>query len=199
MNFKTELEQMRANYASRPLKRLRLPRPAWLTESDSLSEIYRDRERLLREGTVYYAHVVQANTLLFRALPQVDCPANLIFSIDGAVEEMPQLLSITAKRLFSYKGKAPEEIPEEWRAIAAAITNEHDRSVHTFVISAGVGAGLTVRFNSNMIFRRLLPRARLCGSLIPVLALPAHCNSLLILPRRYWSKNFRRAWIQGEL
>ena len=199
MNFKAELEQMRANYAARPLKRLRLPRPAWLTDSDPLSEIYFEKDRLLREGAVYYAHVVQANTLLFRALPQVDCPASLIFSIDDAAAETPQLLRITAKRIFSYKGKPPEEIPEEWRTVAASITDEHDRSTHTFMISAGVGAGLTVRLNANMIFRRLLPRARLCGSLLPVLALPAHCNSLMILPRKYWTKSFRRAWIKGEI
>lgn len=49
-----------------------------------------------------------------------------------------------------------------------------------------------------MIFRKLLPKRKLCGGLIPVLAM-AEKETVMILPKRYWTEQFKDMWIQGAI
>jgi len=50
-----------------------------------------------------------------------------------------------------------------------------------------------------MVFREYLPEKTILGSTIPSLALPGQCEFVLILPCRYWGKEFTKAWVNGEV
>jgi len=198
LDFKKELETMRAKYAKKPLKGITLPLPRWLKSDDALCSVFRDKDRLVSEGKIYYAHIVQANNLLFRKDNSYDCPAMIIYSPDDVMADKPFMLGALAHQLFSYKDKDPETVPEEWREIARVITDEFDRSTFEFDASAG-GISAHMSMPGIIVFREHLPKKVLLGSILPILALPGESDAVLILPEKYWSKAFRKEWIKGRI
>ena len=199
LDLQQELQIMRLNYINKPLKRLRLRKPSWLAVTDRLSIVFREKETLLREGKIYYAHVVQANEMLFmRDKARNDCPANFIYSADGAVNDDPAKLASLAHTLFSYKGKNLDDVPPEWQRMAGILTDEFSREGHRFTIQTESGPA-QMNFVCVLVFREMLPKRTLLSSLVPVIAAPEKCESILILPKKYWTKNFTAAWENGEL
>ena len=198
MDFRKELELMRQNYAKKPLKHPYLPRPAWLHNDDPLSALWMEKKELISHGTVYYAYVVQANNMLFHVYPPADCPANLLWSSDEKISENPLFLRDLAGQLYAYKGRPAQDIPEEWREIARVITDEYDRSAFSFSVNGG-DTPMQMYFIANMVFRNHIPCGLLRSSLLPVLAVLDQCRSVLILPKRYWSKEFKSAWVKKML
>ena len=191
MNFRETLAQMQAAYAAHPPHDIRLSRPAWLTDADGLSAIYREKSALLR-GEICYAHIVQANSILFKFFPHKDCPAQIIYSTDPIIAADPRILADIARDFYRYKNKPLNRVPPQWQDIAASITSEYDRSGFTFTLELEQGL---VEFHMVpvMIFRALLPGRVLRGSLMPILTAPG-CRSALVLPKRYWTAEFKNLW-----
>ena len=192
-----ELYVMQNNYMNKPLRNIHLSRPAWLNSKDPMSEIYSKKSMLLQQGKVIYAHIVQANTILFHAFPPYDCPAQIVYSTDPYVAENPDILSDIAWKLYNYKNAPEEQIPSEWKEIARVIADEYDRSDFTFSMEFG---GNSVEFHMipTMIYRKLLPKRKLCGSLLPVLTVSG-CKQILVLPKQYWTKKFTEFWVKGSI
>ena len=192
-----ELLQMRENYRSHPLDDMRLRRPRWLEADDPLSELFEKKADLFRNGQIVFARIVQANVILFEAFPRVDCPALLVFSADPFFLEHPEILRRLSAEIFRYKNRDPDEVPEEWKEAAAAVTDEQGRPC--FTLSAEYD-GRTVEYHmtATILFRKLLPRGRLCGGLLPVLTVP-DCKRILVLPKQYWTEKFRNAWVRGAV
>lgn len=195
MNFRQELAAMQANYDRKPLRTIKLKRPYWLGYDDPMGEIYRKKTVLLQEGKITYAHVVQANELLFRLLPHGDYPAVIVYSRDPLAQEDPSILQALASNLYSYKNKPLQSVPEQWQALARAITDEYDRSSFTVTYSHD-GKTIQARMIPVMIFRKLLPGRKLHGGLLPVLTVEG-CKTVMILPKRYWTHTFKTAWRRG--
>lgn len=193
--YKEELLLMRENYKKKPLKDIKLKCPKWLDSKDPMYELYAKKSILLQQGEIVYANIVQANNFLFEKKPRYDCPAQIVFSKDPYLVENPKPLSVTARNIFAMKGKDPEKVKKEWRAIAFAVTNEHDRSSFTFPMSVDERS-FECNLIPTMIHRDLLPEGRLCASLFPVLTAPG-CKQVMILPKKYWTKNFTQAWVEG--
>lgn len=189
--YRDELMQMRENYREKPMKDIRLSRPIWLTSADPMSEIYSKKKVLLQQGDITYANIVQANTLLFHSLPPYDYPAQIVYSTDPYIAENPRKLSDIAWKFYRYKSEAEDKIPPEWRDIARVIKDEYDRSDFSFSIDSVEYHMIPV-----MIYRKLLPKRKLCGNLLPVLTVP-ECKQVLILPKKYWTQEFTEAWVQG--
>lgn len=188
-----ELYKMRNNYKNNPLKDIKLNKPEWLDSQDPMYEIYLKKSMLLQQGEIVYANTVQANTILFKRFPAYDCPANIVYSMDPYFSEHPELLQQLASEIFQYKGQDLDTVPDEWREVARVITDEYDRSDFCFSIKLD-GQRLNCRMIPTMIYRKLLPKGKLCGRILPVLALP-ECKQVLILPKQYWTKKFVRAWV----
>lgn len=199
MNLKKELEKMRKAYEKKRLADIKLRRPDWLTEDDMLYQIFREKQELLAEGTVYYAHIVQANMMLFdRKYSIHDCPADILFSTDDAVNEAPAILKTLAGMLYGFKDKDPETVPEQWREMAEFVTCEHGRDEFTFNVPGPKGPAQMMLLPL-MVFRAYIPEKTLTGSLVPILAAPGRCKSVMILPEQYWTGAFRRAWVKHQL
>lgn len=193
--YKEELYQMRENYKKKPLADIKLNRPTWIDSKNALSEIYEKKSVILQQGEIVYANIVQANNILFKKTPKYDCPAQIVYSKDPFLAENPQLLSDISRKIYSLKGRDLDTIPDEWKRIAMSITSEHDSSSFTFSMSLD-DKSFECNMIPTMIYRSLLPKGRLCGTLFPVLTV-TDCNQVLILPKKYWTKNFTKAWTEG--
>lgn len=194
MDLQKALAQMNRNYDGDRMKTIFLMQPSWLYAKNAMSAVFREKKKLLREGTVCYAQLVQANTILFHALPPTDCPASIVYSTDPVD---PELLAALSQKIFSYKNQQPEQIPEQWRELARITANEYDYSHVPFALEIE-GNTYRMHFQPIMVFRKLLPGRKLCGGLLPVLTHP-DCESVLILPHRYWTEEFRKMWLNGEI
>lgn len=197
MDFKKELEEMRANYRQNPLKPMKLPRPSWLNEKDDLRFIYTEQEMLFEKGNICYGSIIQANSILFKSFPPFNCPATLIYSMSPEIEENPYILNEIAHTIFYYKDKPLNEVPEGLREFARVITDELDRSSFYGTASDSEGNTIDIGFLSLMVFRKHLPKSKLCGCTVPLIVAPERCKSIMILPEEYWSENFKKAWIEG--
>lgn len=195
MNFYEELLQMREKYRSNPLDDIKLNRPQWLDATDPMSEIYENKSLLLQKGEIIYARIVQANSILFRSFPPFDCPAHIVYSTAPHTMDQPDLLEKIAWGIYSYKGQDIDSVPDEWKDLARVITDEYDRSDFSFSLNVN-DKSAEYRMIPTMIYRKLLPKRKLCGSLLPVLAMP-ESKQVLIVPKQYWTKAFTKAWTKG--
>ncbi|MBQ8001525.1 MAG: hypothetical protein IJ298_10090 [Ruminococcus sp.] len=192
MNFKLSIERMRDNfYNSRP-DNIHLHRPWWMFVDDELSKIYKDKKVLLQQGKVYYACLMQANTKLFQKFPPFDYPAQIVYSTSFEVDENPLLLKDTIEEIYSYK-YSDENPPEQWKDIVENIRNEKDRSILSFACSYD-NARIDARMQTLMIFRKHLPTGILSGNVLPIIACPDACDSVIVLPSEYWSDEFKEFW-----
>ena len=162
-----------------------------------MSEIYENKSLLLQKGEVIYAHIVQANTILFKRFPPFDCPAQIVYSLDPYFMEQPDVLQDIAWKIYSYKEQDIDLVPDEWKETARVITDEYDRTDFTFLLNLNEKS-VKCHMIPTMIYRKLLPKRKLCGSLLPVLALP-ESKQVLILPKEYWTNTFTKAWVEGDI
>lgn len=197
MLLKDELFMIQKRYEAKPPKDIALPFPPQINKSDPLVLVYTYKEFLLTQGTIRFAHIVQANEILFDSFPAQDSAACVVYSTDSYVEEHPELLKEAAQLIFSYKNAPADSIPPVLRDVAATITDEYDRSVHRISLLC---REKMVEFvvAPIWIFRKLLPKRKLCSNLIPVFTLDG-CNSLLTVPKEYWPFDFARRWKSGRL
>ena len=107
----------------------------------------------------------------------------------------PEKLQDIAWGIYKYKGQALETIPDEWKEVARVITDELDRADFSFELSVNEKS-LEYHMIPTMIYRKLLPKGKLCGSLLPVLTV-SDCKQVMVLPKQYWTKNFTEMWVEG--
>jgi hypothetical protein len=197
MNFKEELAKMQSCYDQKRLQDICLKKPQWLALDDPMASVFQDKSVLLKHGNVCFAYIVQANTILFKHFPHVDCPAHIVYSTDACIADDPGILQEISHQLYRYKHTPLKNVPEQWREIVRVIADEYDRSDFTFSVECR-GNSVEIHFIPTMIFRKLLPNRKLCGSLLPILAAP-ECKSVMILPKGFWTKDFRHRWTRGAI
>lgn len=194
MELYDELKEMQNRYEKKRLRIIYLKRPDWMRASDPMTLFFSEKKTLLKSGSVCYAYIVQANTILFDWFPHTDHPAHIVYSTDPYIEEHPDILEEAAHAIYKYKDVPLDLVPDEWRELARVITDERDRSGFT-ISTEREGRKIKIRFLPILIFRKLLPRRKLCGSLLPIIASP-DCKSVMVLPKRYWTEQFKSAWVR---
>ncbi len=190
------LAAMRVSYHENPIKSKTLPKPLWirLHKKDGLNIVYRDKDTVFQNGEVYYAYLVQANEMLFQKGSNLNLPANILYSTHPITERYPELLMDIGSEIFSYKGKAENEVPEPLREMVRIITDELDRSSVDFSISMPdpddsetIITDIDVHFCSVIVFYKDIPNGFLQGSHFPIIAAPNLSPAVLILPKEYWT------------
>jgi hypothetical protein len=173
-------------------KYLKVTPPPWLKRSwkDELKWAFRDQERIRRDGTVVWASIVQANSLLFRPGP-TDSPASVIFSLDPWYDENPDDLLETAHDLFQLKGT--DQNDPDAAAFARMLTNEMTRGMMLRAPKRFTG-GRSVFHSSIMLTRKHLPKGFVGYSLLPVWLDPNGSGALLLVPAAYWPPSLTAQW-----
>ena len=172
---------------------LRVRPPGWC-RTDDLMVVYRDRRKLLEEGGVVLAVLVQANMYLFERGAD-DAPADVIYTTDREAEQPVVRMLSVAQKLFSLKGTKPED-PDEAR-FARMVSYELGRDFRV-TVPDGLSGGLDLTYTTIMVHRRHLPEGRLVAPYFPLLIHP-ESRAAMILPARYWPDEFMDGWLKfGE-
>lgn len=201
MDFLRSLDEMNAALREGRVK-IKLPRPPSWAEGDPLSEVYHELPVLLSEGSVYYSGLVQANKLLFEQ--QVDqaglvSAATIVYSHNRSKSSAanPHYMTTFAHYLFTCKKKEPEEV-QPWLADAVrTIRGETDRSKIILTADEDESYPMNLTMQSLMVFRQHLLKLRLGSAVIPIIAAPGKCSSVIILPCVYWNSEFKKYWIDS--
>lgn len=168
---------------------LRVRPPLWC-RGDGLLAAFRDRGKLLGEGNIVPAVLVQANAALFGP-GAGDAPANVIYTTDGeAAQPVARMLEV-ARRIFSLKGTKPED-PDEAR-FARMVSDELRRDFRV-TVPERLSGDLDLTYTTIMVHRRHLPEGRLAVPYFPLLIHP-ESRAAMILPARYWPDDFLDEWV----
>ena len=167
-------------------------KPLWLRRStgDGLAILFEQREKLLVEGEIVWAYIVQANQLLFEPGTE-NCPGVVVYSVADADRADPQNLREVAQSLYSLKGTTPED--PELRSFAAHLTDEMTR-MYGLVVPPSVSPNLRCRVSCTFFFRKHLPYRRLCCGFFPAVAGIEEPHYVLPLPAKYWPAELVRWW-----
>ncbi|MCR5609291.1 MAG: hypothetical protein K6G26_09535 [Lachnospiraceae bacterium] len=211
MNFRNNLDLMRRTFRNTHIRGLELQRPAWLTSSDKLIQIYKDQEKLFKHGQVYYGCLVQANELLFSKESKAVCPALVTYSTDERIVDHLSVLKKINNEMFRYKDEKAEDIPDNYKAQARIITDEMSREKMDFYTylsdplnivndkkfkfskdySKTDPERINIRMCCVMGCKEHLPKSLFIGPIFPIIAVPEKCDSIMILPDIFWSEEFR--------
>jgi len=196
IDYRAELEKMRAKVNKRRIKPLRLKKPSWV-ERDPMNKIYTDMDILLQKGDVYWGVVVQANEVLFSKRPYVDCPGNVIFTKNEYFNDNPEMMRQIAHEIFSYKNT--DLASEYYKKVVEIVTDEHERIFNYPIhlkkiellknVSHMFREEETILFTTMMFFRDYMPKGKLCSGIIPIVAAPELTDISIMLPKKYWTKD----------
>jgi hypothetical protein len=172
---------------------LRVRPPRWCRKDELLS-VFQDRGKLLREGNVVPAVLVQATALLFERGAD-DAPANVIYTTDSDAEHPVTRMLEVARHIFSLKDTKPEDADEA--RFARMVSYELGRDFRV-TVPEKLSGGLDLTYTTIMVHRRHLPEGHLAVPYFPLLIHP-ESRAAMILPARYWPDDFIDEWVQlGE-
>ncbi len=186
-----ELRQQRMN--SITMASLMGPRPAWLKETDGLTQFFDQQALLLTEGHIVWGALVQANELLFKPGPD-NCPALLVHSPDGYFDSRPQELRQVGSKFFSLKDTTPTDL--ELQEVARLVTDEMDRSMG-FALPK-VFSPKAIQSAAFMVFRQHLPTGVLSASVFPILTHPS-TPAVMMVPFEFWPIELIVLWKEDRL
>lgn len=182
------IEACRENFGAAPRKfgiadrpYLRTMPPSW-TQRDALGAVYKNQGKILRDGQIVWAHIVQANRRMFNMLPE-DLPAAIVYTLDPRGDNEPEILKDAAMRVHELKGTTPEE--SSLLGIANLITNETSRPLKE-PLPSSMGFDRAIVLSSIMVLRKHLPFGFLSCRMFPLLVAPGVTDWTMILPSRYW-------------
>lgn len=201
LDFKGDLETMSANFHKYRLKgKITLPpTPDWLKSGDDLGKLYDELPVLLKWGEVYYSCIVQANRELFNpptSKSRTASVAEVVFNHKRPKTSIsdPLIMKSFAHYLFECRDRKPEENPEWIREAAAVAAGEVDRSRVIIKADDGDNFSMNLTMQSVIVFREHLPKMVLKDSIIPIVAAPTKCFSIMVLPSKCWAKGFAKYW-----
>jgi hypothetical protein len=164
--------------------------PKWCRQSqDDLMLIYRDQHKLMNEGQVVLAMLVQANGRLFKKGVE-DAPANVVYTPEIGVENSLTRLRDVAVKIASLKGTKPEDADEG--KFARMVSYEYGRDFRVTVPDK-LSDGLDVTYTTIMVHRKHLPEGYLANVFFPLLV-HTESRAAMILPARYWSAELLSDW-----
>ncbi len=156
-----------------------------------LSHVYYDYRELLRHGRLAWAHLVQANELLFRP-GRYDHPAAVLYRpLPCSVDEGAHLAEMAAQ-LYFLKGRTAEAEPGLVQ-LAAAITDEMTAIYHYRIPVDRLTSG-DVFYTTIMVCRKHLPNGVLAQSSFPLLVDTPRLEAAMILPSQYWAPQLLSLW-----
>ncbi|MES2943384.1 MAG: hypothetical protein V4772_10990 [Pseudomonadota bacterium] len=172
---------------------VRVSSPSWMKPGEPLHEIVKQQWFLYTQGSIVWAALVQANSLLFSP-GNADCPALLVYSRDAHFDARPQELHAIAKKIFKLKNTAPTN--QEEKAVADLVTDEMDRSMGWPVPE--ILTARSVSAAAFMVFRKHIPKGVLSASMFPTLIHPA-TQAVMIVPFEFWPIDLIVLWKEGRL
>lgn len=176
IDYQKELETVRTNFAAdtNPKK-----------NRIAIEEFYGSKPfydfSVIESGKIYYAYLVEANSLLFRSkmFAMLTHPAVVIYSTEEYFEKNPMALSKLAHFLFESKNAA------NW---AGKVLNDELNYFSNLQVPMEWTDGHEVYMTTIMIYRKHLPLGYLSDSLLPIVADPQSATASFVVDVKYWPK-----------
>lgn len=160
---------------------------------DSLMKVFFAQSRLLEQGRVVWACLLQANELLFAPGLNGESHAATVLHSGEDLDDPAPLQKVAAR--FGSLDDAPLSAPE--RKAAAALLHPSRRKYWQPVPPA-LTEGREVFASDLLVFRRLLPPepkgATLRKPSFPLLVAPDRAGPVLQVPARFWPEEFVEFW-----
>lgn len=160
--------------------------PRWMANTLPFVRIKKRQKKLLRDGKVMAAALVQANNNLFTE-SHWDLPGLAIYSDDPYfTENNCERLQQLARYIFSCKmTKTFKEMPKEQRGVWNVLTYE---TIYPFRMKLpdSLTEGHEAYMTTLQFSRKLLPGRRITESLFPVIVLEKGKLDAIMLPGKYW-------------
>lgn len=167
---------------------LKIPVPQWVTTGEDLQQFFLQYQQLWAGGRVVWAHLVQANTLLFEPGP-LSAPGELVYDPTG--RSGPLSLGTVARAVGALKGAQPQNLA--LRRIADHLTNEYTRAF-AMAIPPSIAPGI-VLLSTTYFHRPHLPGGMLRGPFFPILINDRLPGMVMVLPERWWPQRLRSEWL----
>ena len=170
---------------------LQMMPPSWM-DGDALYEQMNQLATLYKTGKVVWAHVVQANKMLWTEDEVYSCPAEILYDPTGRTPVSH--LAEVAHKLYELKHTIPDTNDLELIEYAEHITNEFTR-VLGFDIPNSI-TPLPLKSTTVFVWRLHLPNGVLQGS-FPIL-ISDETLEVTILPAKFWDKDYYDEWIESS-
>ncbi len=194
MNYKSILKQIEDNIGKKPrrfnfidkLTWLRLRKPEWDWHNDNITLTINDFHRTFEEGKLAWAHIIQANKLMFRP-GNVNCPGELLVWVDGNIDFNVEDIEVMANVLFDLKGTSETITDPETKKFAEYLENEFIRN-YGLKVPNKVSNGIDFRICTVFFQRHHIPNGVITNGLFPVLYLEENPMVVVIVPHRFWTQ-----------
>ena len=191
MELKFDREIEFANLDRADLAYLQMMPPKWM-KNDALYEQMNQLAKLYKAGKVVWAHVVQANKMLWSSDQAYSCPAEILYDPTGRTPV--SYLAEIAHELYTLKNTVPDTDDIEILKYAKHITDEHTR-VLGFDIPNSI-TPLPLKSTSMFVWRLHLPNGILQSS-FPIL-ISDETAEVTVFPAKFWEQAYYDEWIQDS-
>lgn len=191
---KVDMQQVLAQMSVHDADYLQIAAPSWiLSDEYDAAHLRKQLQSLIdlySHGKVVWAAVVQANQLLWEAMP-VSCPAEVVFDPEGQIP-IEQLLQ-TAHALYAVKNTQPDDA--ELAEYAAHLTVETQYAAKR--VPKAISGDRCLYTNTPFIWRLHLPDGVLSLPYFPILVCPDRPDVVTVLPARFWADSaLHRYWLE---
>lgn len=170
---------------------LQMMPPDWM-DGDSLYEQMNQLATLYKTGKVVWAHIVQANRMLWSDDEVHSCPAEILYDPTGRTPVSH--LAEVAHKLYELKHTIPDTNDLELIEYAEHITNEFTR-VLGFDVPNSI-TPLPLKSTTMFIWCLHLPNGVLQNS-FPIL-ISNETLEVTVLPAKFWDKDYYDEWIESS-
>jgi hypothetical protein len=159
--------------------------------NDPMLRILEHQEALRDRGRVVWAHLLQANQILFDPANTRTLPAIVVYSLDPYFDGRVGVLAKIAHGLYDQKGSVPRD--RELREFVRVITDERERIMRR-ELPRGYCGGRSVYYADCFIQPGHLPGNCLRRPAFPLLVNFEETEAVMILPARFWPAEFVAQW-----
>lgn len=180
-DYAAELEEMRRNFAedAAPDKNT-----FKVTALKKIKEQFYDFS-VINSGNIYYSALVEANKAGFKDSGEMAIiPAVVVYSTDEYYAKRPYELNYIAEALYEDKSNN-------------LLSNEH-KYFSNLLVKSEEFKGRKVYITTIMLYREYLPLCKITGWLLPVIANPENCPSVILTDCKYWTQKLIASSVYGN-
>ncbi|GAO42713.1 hypothetical protein [Flavihumibacter petaseus] len=168
--------------------------PQWDWQDDAISNsVYLWKDTFTR-GRLSWGHIIQVNSMMFSE-GTIDCPGEVLIWRDDPEQFDADRFESIAGNLFQMKGNSKEFTNNEERDFAEYLENELTRA-YGIKVPQRLTDGLNLRVSTVLFQRRHLPDRIITNSLLPILYLNESPMVAVVVPHKFWPRQFLAAWRQ---
>ena len=187
------LEECRRNFGTMPRSFSAQDKQTYLRVPDGgpnsrFAPFFKAQDNLLSDGQVVWAHLIQANGLLFQQGDQ-DLPAVVVYCSKATQKVTPIDLAPIAKSLFELKGTVPKD--PDLKVFADNLTGEHTRQFG-LAVPKKLAPDFPCAVSPVIFCRKHLPNKKLSSPFFPLII--RSDGIVMPLPSRFWPQQLINFW-----